>query len=230
MISVNAIWLFSLIGILGIAIILLTMLILNSNIRGKDFSLLNNFPFEFLKINPNIAYTFKLLMFILTGLAFSPLFVITPLLPDFGDLGFLSILITCVFGLAGIANCLLFFFDARFTKTHMILVTVAMSLTFLANALATLLSILVYKTYLDMADSHPASIVLAIVSGIIAIGILALIFNPKLTSWAKLHSETTQSGEKIYTRPKVFILALSEWIIIFLNIIGELLFVLSLIK
>lgn len=230
MISFNAIWLFSLVGIAAIALILLVMTMLNSSLRGKDFSLLNNFPFEFLKINSGIAYTYKILMFILTGLAFSPLFVITPLIAEFGDLGFLSILITCVFGLTAIANCLLFFFDARFTKSHMVLVTVAMSLTFLSNTLATLLSILVYKTYLDMSDSHPISLVLAIVSGLIAIGTLALILNPKLNNWAKLKIETSPNGEKIVTRPKVFILALSEWIIIFLGVIGELIFLLSLIK
>lgn len=230
MIGVNAIWLLSIIGIGAIALILTILLLINSSLRGKDFSLLRNFPFEFGKVNPNTFQVFKTLMFILTGFAFSPLFIITPLFKDFGDLGVLCVFITCVFGLLAIANSLLFFFDARYTKTHMILVTIAMSLTLLANALSTLLSIIVYKTYLDMSSSHLSSLILAIVSGILALGMLFLIVNPKLTSWAKLETQTDSNGEKTISRGKVFILALTEWITIAISIIGEIIFLLSIIK
>ena len=230
MIGVNAIWLLSIIGIGAIALILMTLLLLNSTLRGKDFSLLRNFPFEFGKANPNVYQVFKTLMFVLTGFAFSPLFVITPLYRDFGDLSFLCIFITCIFGLSAITNSLLFFFDARYTKTHMILVTISMSLTLLANALSTLLSIIVYKTYLDMSSAHPTSLVFAIVSGVLALGMLFLIVNPKLTSWAKLETQTDSNGEKTFVRGKVFILALTEWITIALSILGEIIFLLSIIK
>lgn len=230
MISPNIIWIFSLAVFAISFVILLTILLLNSSLRGKEFSLLRNFPYEFIKLTPNWASTFKPLLFVLTGLAFSPLFVITPLINEFGDLGFLCILLTCVFGLASISNCLLFFFDAKYTKTHMILVTVSMSLTFLANALTTLLSILVYKNYLQTSTSHISSLIFAIVSGVLALGSLFLIVNPKLTSWTKLESQSDNEGNKTYSRGKVFILALSEWISIALTFFGEVIFFLSLLK
>ena len=230
MISVNGIWLFTTIAFLAVAIILFTIILLNSTLRNKEFSLLRHFPYEFLKLNESTSGLFKPLMFVLTGLAFSPLFIITPLVNDFGDLSFLTIFITSIFGLAAIANCFLFLFDARYTKTHMVLVTIAMALTMLANALATLLSILVYKTYLDMSDTHTASLICAIVSGILTLGVLFLIVNPKLTSWAKLQTETNENGEKTYSRGKIFVLAFSEWITIALAIIGELIFLLSILK
>ena len=229
MISVNGIWLFSLIGFGAIALVLLILLLTSSPFRSKDFSLLRNFPYEYSKMSGNNFQLFKTIMFVLTGLAFSPLFVISPLIKEFGDLGFLTIFITCIFGLAAITNSLLFFFDARYTKTHIILVTVAMSLTLLANALSTLLSILVYKVYLDMHESHAMSLVLAIVSGLFAVASLLLIVNPKLANWAKLKSDDS-GDEKVYSRGKVFILALSEWVSILLSILGEIIFIVSIIK
>lgn len=230
MISINAIWIFSLASFAIVAIILLSLILTSSSFRGKEFSFLRNFPYEYLNSNKNTLVLFKSLLFLLSGLAFSLLFVITPLISDFGDLGFLTIFITCIFGLAAIANMLLFFFDARYTKTHMALATVSMTLTMLANALATLLSILVYKVYLDRSDSHVSSLVLAIVSGLITLGMLFLIFNPKLTSWAKLESKENEDGTKTYIRGKVFVLALSEWITIALTIIGEIIFFVSILK
>ena len=230
MISVNAIWLFSIIGIAGVAIVLLTFVLLNSSLRGKEFSLLRNFPYEFGQMNPDIYHVFRPMMFALTGLAFSPLFVIVPLSKDFGDLAFLTIFITCIFGLTAITNSLLFFFDARYTKTHMILVTCSMCLTMLSNALATLLSILVYKTYLDMSENHLSSLIFAIVSGLLTIAMLVLVINPKLSNWAKLEIQDNGNGEKTYSRGKVFILALSEWLTIALSLIGELIFLFSIIK
>ena len=230
MISPNAIWLFSIISFGAIALFLFVFALLNSSLRGKEFSFLRNFPFEFGRLNPNIYFIFKTLMFILSGLAFSPLFFISPLMSEFGNLGFLCILVTCVFGLAAISNCFLFFFDARYTKTHMALVTVSMCLTLLANALSTLISILVYKSYLDMNDNHLGSLILAICSGLLALAMIFLVFNPKLSNWAKLEEVVNDDGEKTYSRGKVFILALFEWITILISILGEILFLISLIK
>lgn len=230
MISPNAIWIFSIVGFGAVALILLALVLINSSIRGKEFSLLRNFPFEFGKMNPNIFMVFKTLMFILSGLAFSPLFFISPLMSEFGNLGVLCILITCVFGLTAISNCFLFFFDARYTKTHMALVTISMCLTLLANALTTLVAVLVYKSYLDMNENHLGSLILAICSGLLALTMVFLAFNPKLTNWAKLEEQTNDSGEKSYSRGKVFILASFEWITIAVSILGEIIFLVTLIK
>ena len=149
---------------------------------------------------------------------------------EFRDLGFLTIFVTCIFGLAAVSNCLLFFFDARYTKTHIYLATISMCLTFLANALATLLSFLVFKHYWGFGETRVPALILAILSTLVSLTILFIIVNPKLSSWAKLDYTTNENGERVYSRGKVFVLALSEWITILASIIGEILFFLSLIK
>ena len=230
MISANLIWILSLVGFAGIFLILLVLLFLNSSVTKKEFNPLRNFPYEFLKLNPNIASLFKPLMFVLTGFAFSPIFFITPLMGEFGDLGFLTIFVTCIFGLAAVSNCLLFFFDARYTKTHIYLATISMCLTFLANALATLLSFLVFKHYWGFGETRVPALILAILSTLVSLTILLIIVNPKLSSGAKVGYTMNENGERVYSRGRVFVLALSEWITILASIIGEILFFLSLIK
>lgn len=229
MISPNIIWIFSLSAFAVIALTIFIVIILNSRKMDPKFSFLRTFPYEFLNERGEQIILFKPLLYILTGLAFSPLFIITPLIQEFGSLGFFSILISCVFGLAMICNCLLFFFDARYTKTHMVLFTISSVLVFLSNTLTTIYSFVIFKGYKDMAIAHNGSLILGIASGVIAIAVLFLIVNPKLKNWAKLEVET--DGEtKTYKRGKVFILAFTEWLILLLSVVGELIFFLTLIK
>lgn len=230
MIKLNGIWLFSIIAFVAIFLVLLIITSLNSTLRKKDFSPLRNFPYEFMKMNAGVASVYKPLLYVLTGFAFSPLFVITPLIYEFGDLGFLSIFITCVFGLASITNCLLFFFDARFNKSHVVLVTISMCLTLLANALASLLSFVVFKSYLDSNDMHVSSVIVGSLSALIALIMLLLIINPKLGKWTALQSRVNNEGERVVSRGKVFILALTEWLTILLMVLGEIIFFISLLK
>ena len=229
MIAPNIIWIFSLAAFALIALTIFVVIVLNSRRMDPKFSFLRTFPYEFINERGNEIILFKPLLYILTGLAFSPLFVITPLIKEFGSLGFFSVMISCVFGLAMICNCLLFFFDARYTKTHMVLFTISSCLVFLSNTLTTIYSFVIFKGYKDMASDHLGSLILGIASGVIAIAVLFLIVNPKLKNWAKLEVET-DGDQKTYKRGKVFILAFTEWLILLLSVVGEIIFFLTLIK
>ena len=230
MIPINAIWLFSLIAFGAISLAMFLMIFISSKARKTDFSFRRNFPYEVSELNPEIMPIFKPLLYVVTALAFSPIFFITPLITDFGDLGFLCIFITCAYGLLAICNCLLFFFDARFNKTHIILVTISMCLAILANLLTVLLSFLVMRDYQKIGTTHIISIICLALSALIAVAMLILAFNPKLKNWAKLEANKSSDGEKTYSRGKVFILAFSEWLTILLSILGEIVFFLSMIK
>jgi len=229
MISPNIVWIFSLSAFAVIALTIFIIIFVSSRKMDPKFSFLRSFPYEFMNERGNQVILFKPLLYVLTGFAFSPLFVITPLIKDFGSLGFFSVMICCIFGLAMISNCLLFFFDARYTKTHMILFTVSSCLAFLSNTLTTIYSFVIFKGYKDTAINHTGSLILGIISGVIAIAALFLIVNPKLKNWAKLEADG-DGEEKTYKRGKVFILAFTEWLILLLSVVGEIIFFLTLIK
>lgn len=230
MIYINAIWLFSLIAICAVTISLFLLVFITSKVKNINFSFLRNFPYEVPSIHQNLMPIFKPLLYVSTALAFSPIFFITPLINDFGGLGVLCIFVTCVYGLSAICNCLLFFFDARYNKTHIVLTTIAMCLSLLANALTVIVSLLVMKEYQKTGNTHVISIVALAISAVLAVGMLCLIFNPKLKNWAKLESNETVDGEKTYSRGKVFVLAISEWITMLVSILGEIVFFISMLK
>lgn len=229
MISVNAIWIFSLAGLLLAAVAIFAITIIRFGLGIEKFSFLRNFPYELVQTNDKAISIIKTLLYIETAFAFSPLFFITPLINEFGSLGFFCIFISCVFGLSSICNCLLFFFDARYTKTHIVLVTLSMALCLLANALVITLNSIVLKEYTSVGNKHILSVICIIFSGLLTIGMLVLMINPKLKKWANLTSEGEQE-ERVYSRGKVFILALSEWLTILISILGELLFFISVLK
>ena len=49
------------------------------------------------------------------------------------------------------------------------------------------------------------------------IALLIIMINPKLRDWARLEKQVNGDGTISYRRPKVFILALSEWLTILIN-------------
>ena len=229
MIAPNLIWILS-ISFFGLVSLTLVSFILFSLIKKSDLSIFRNFPYEFANKGNQELAIYRPFLYVLCIAAFTPLFFITPLSAEFGDFAFLTIFVTCVFGLATIANMLLFFFDARYTKTHMVLVTVSMCLSLLSNGLTTLLGVLLFKNYHDRGVTYLPSLIIAILAFVFVLAVLVLIFNPKLTKWAKLETNKDSNGEVTVSRGKIFILAFSEWLTIFLTTLGELLFFLVLIK
>jgi len=57
----------------------------------------------------------------------------------------------------------------------------------------------------------------------IVIGLVALVFNPKMKEWAQLKEKVEEDGTVTYERPKWFVLAYTEWIFIALIYIDILL-------
>lgn len=63
------------------------------------------------------------------------------------------------------------------------------------------------------------AILFAILSGVLGLGAILVMINPKLSNWAKLESSVDESGAVTERRPKIFILAFSEWLVLFLGVV-----------
>ncbi len=230
MIGINLVWIVLLAIYVGLFIALAIFSILRLKvIEEENRSFMRLFPCELLKESIPNTNIYRVLLYIFSGLCFAPVFVVLPLLDEFGGLGALAMIVSFLWGLEGIVTVSIFLFNIRYTNTHTKLSTGFMAGSFLTNGLTTLYAILTYTTWNKFDKGSPLALAMSILAGLLAIGTIVITLNPKLKNWAQL--EKKQNGEEvIYTRPKIFPLAFSEWLIILINFIGEITFFLSLIR
>jgi len=230
MIGINLVWIVLLAIYVGLFIALAIFSLLRLKVvEEENRSFMRLFPCELLKESIPNTNIYRVLLYIFSGLCFAPVFVVLPLLDEFGGLGALAMIVSFLWGLEGIVMVSIFLFNIRYTNTHAKLSTGFMAGSFLTNGLTTLYAILTYTTWNKFDKGSPLALAMSILAGLLAIATIVITLNPKLKNWAQL--EKKQNGEEvIYTRPKIFPLAFSEWLIILINFIGEITFFLSLIR
>lgn len=230
MIAVNLVWIFFLVAFAGVFIALLVFSIFRlKHVEEENRSFMRYFPSELIKDKIPGASYYRVLLYIFSGLCFAPVFVVLPLLNEFGGLGALAMIVAFLYGIEGIVMVSLFLFHIRYTNTHTILSTVYMAASFLVNGLTTLYAFLTYSSWNKIGKAHVLTLVMAILAGLLAICSLVITLNPKLKNWAQLVK--VQDGEETkYRRPKIFWLAFSEWLLILVNFVGEIAFFLTIIR
>ena len=98
-----------------------------------------------------------------------------------------------------------------YLKTHMALSIVSMTL---AMALPLFNLLMAYNQYKVEPNSmkQVLMIISMVFSGILALIMIALILNPRLTFKIYLDKETDGNGQEVLKRPKIIPLALTEWV------------------
>ncbi|MCR5333152.1 MAG: hypothetical protein K6E11_03970 [Bacilli bacterium] len=221
MIKLNLIWLLVLILIILAFIGFITFGYISTKSESEKYSFSRHFPYEI-----NKSQASRIFSYLCGGFAFLPLTFILPLYSDFGSLAFYSVFITCIFGLAMMSATAISNLPTSYLKPHLVLSTIVMAFAFLTSTLTTVYSILISNLQTKVGLSSGVHIALAVVSGMLAVGMLFVIFSPKLANWAKLE-ETVLNNEKMYTRGKFFPLAYSEWIAIGVIFLSEIIFLIS---
>lgn len=224
MIKINLIWIVVLAAIIVAFAGFIFFGLLSSKKEETKFSFLRQFPFEFTSFK-----LVKIFSYLVGGFSFLPLIVILPLFNEFSSLAFYSIFVTCIFGLASLSGLVITLLPTKYIKQHLISATVLMALAFLSSALTCLYSILVSKINIRFSGGDFYHILLASISGLLAVAMLVVMFSPKLKNWAKL-SEEIIDNEKVFSRGKFFPLAYSEWIAIAIIFASEILFLLSMLS
>jgi len=229
MISFNILWVIFLVlfAMSGIALLVFRFMISNDNV---EFSYKRNFPCELYNCESKVKDVYRIFLFIFVGLSFAPLFCVLPQIGEFGNIGWLAILISILYGFCGVFAAALHIFEAKFIKVHSIVCTIFISLAFLSNGLSALFSLLTYQVNNKFDMGRASSLVFMGLFIAIALFIVFIAVNPKLKEWTKLEKVKLPDGTIGYDRPKVFILALSEWVVILCSFVSELLFFLSLLK
>lgn len=229
MINVNVLWIiFLILYVMSfVALIIFRFLLSGDNI---EYSYKRNFPCEIITSGSKMVPTYKIFLFIFAGLSFAPLFCILPKIGEFGSIGWLAILISILYGFCGVFIAAIHIFEAKFIKVHSIIATIFFSLTMLSSALSAVFSLLVFQVNNRFNLGSASSMIYMGLFIAITLFTLIIVINPKLKEWTKLEKVKLPDGSLGYDRPKVFILALSEWVVILAAVVSELLFFLSLIK
>lgn len=191
-----------------------------------EFSFKRVFPFEVPKHLGGFSEPYKILLYLFSAMCFVPAFTLASNYGRFQNVSVLSIVVVCVYGLAGICFVFLNFFEVTHVNAHIKIFVVFLSLTLLGNALTTTNGFMLYKVCLDHGNNMIILPICAGIAGLFALILIFIAFNPNLMNWAKL--EKVEGEENKYVRPKKFALAYSEWAIFLLLFLGELCFLFEL--
>ena len=154
------------------------------------------------KFTDNLTGNVAICLFAASGIAFYTLFQ-----NKFNNGFFIFDLVAG--SLYSIALMGLVFIGFKHLKTHLIVTLICIVLAFLipfSNAMACSAS------YKDTGDG--ATLALLIINAVYCLFIFVLMMNPKLSRWADLKEEKNEDGTVKYVRPKFFILAFIEWLLL----------------
>ena len=187
-------------------VFLLAIIFVGRRLYYKDnlsyFSLKCNFPHELIYVKKRKT------MITLYSLFFLSILVSFILMIDFGRnvygywvLGIL-IMAFVTYYLGGIV-------PPKYYQLHLWMF-IASTISAAASS-ATMIYYFFAETQFVYADLLPVKIVALIVFALISVYFLALVCNPRLVRWWRLERNPSIDSGATYSRPKLFILALSEW-------------------
>lgn len=88
-------------------------------------------------------------------------------------------------------------------------------------ALSMVLSGVIFGNH--VAVNQGLSLTLLVLAAVVGLSEIALMVNPRLAHWTKLNATVDEEGNVDTSRPKPFVLAFTEWLLIFLAAAGSLL-------
>ncbi len=229
MISVNPFWIIILASYVSLFVAFLILTNVYSLI-SKKFNILQYFPYEILSQKNPLLLIGKVCLYGFAIPSFLPIILILIYKESFGSLLYLEICISMVTLFSSLVNVIVSQIPVEHTKPHNIITTIQLSVSFLLSALVSFNGYYFFFLHNEHSTGSPLHLVLAIVSTVITLVMLFIMFNPMLKHWYQLEKVTSESGEVTIKRPKVFILAFSEWLSIILAFVSGLLFIIELIK
>ena len=205
--------------------IVLTSKLLFKPFDEYKFSFMRIFPFEIINNSGSNAKIYSLSTYLFAGMCFSPLLLVISEQVTLKSLNPMSILISCILGLAGLCFIFLNVFDVTHTKPHLVIFGIFASLTLLAGILVSVRGFIAYDIFLKHSHVEYIFIISAGLCELFSVvPVLAIILNPKLKSWPRLDKVDDQ-----YVRPKRFPLAYSEWGILLSLFFVEILYFIQLL-
>ena len=102
----------------------------------------------------------------------------------------------------------------RYLRTHMILSTILMAISAALPLFNLFFALEQYKTMFEDAN-RVLCVISVVISGLLALCMLLLILNPKLSYKIYMDKSLDEEGKEVFVRPKIIFIALNEWWSIF---------------
>ena len=202
-------------GLLLLATFYFVSALLYKSRHQQKYHFYQMFPYEFnypsvFKDNP-----YGNVLFILGGFAVVIFYIFNPYSSIYR---IVTIVIAIVFVM--ILICLIMM-PLNYLRTHMVLSITSMTLSMALPLFNFFLALNQYKIEPE-SIKRIMCIISMVISGVLALIMIALILNPRLTFKIYVDKETDSSGNEVLKRPKVIYLALSEWMAIFIFFLSPL--------
>lgn len=173
------------------------------------------FPYEF-----NYPYVFKPnfygnLLFIFGAILIMAIYDVNPVNSIYS---YATIVISILLTMLSIVIILL---PLRYLKTHLATSCVLMVLSVTLPLFNFLMAFEQFKNATE-APQNTLAIISMVISGILALAMMLLILNPKLTFKIHLDKTVDEQGNEVLVRPKIIYLALTEWWAIFTYFVSPL--------
>ncbi len=229
MIDVSPFWIIVISTYAGLFILFFIVLLVN-NLIFKKFNILQHFPVEIMSEKSPTSLLLRIIQYACLFPAILPMILVSVYFDSFGGLLPIEIIIGAVVLFSACLNVVLSYIPARNTKPHQIIATIHMSISFLLASLVTFNGFYFMYLYNSQSTGSVYHMILGIVGALLALGMFAVIFNPKLLNWYRLDKETNDDGTISVTRPKIFPLAFSEWLSIAISFLSGLIFIFELVR
>lgn len=186
--------------------------------RKRMYSILTDFPYEMMPKNrKNYALIFLAGYFLLSLLTNVSMFI------NFYDY---APTITGLLIISAFLSLAYAFFNLRIHKLTASLEKSHLGRFFvmgLALILLTSINGIIFINLSKGCKLETLVFVLSIIMFVIALAVAIILVNPRLKTWAKLEKVVDEDGASSLKRPKPFVLAFSEWIVIFLGVLSYIL-------
>ncbi len=170
------------------------------------------FPFEFnykSSIKENFLMNLSFLISFIGGLAFYICFLIA----THTDGLFIGLAISGIISMIALVFIVMLPFN--FLRCHMASSTIFMAFMM---ALTSMNTVIAFKNSEDF--SNILAVISFIINLVLLLIVVLLIINPKFSLTFSAKESVDENNNKVYQRPKLIVYALTEWIFIFLLIIG----------
>lgn len=197
--------------IIAIMTLALTIIFAINSFRMKqrrDYSFLNEFPFELTQgVGANFTrFMHVLVLFFSIMMIFFGFYRIEYIIAHFSGLVFLM-----SWTLTAFLIYLIFIVKFTSVKRHLFISALFFLLTVLNG--------LMFGLYLQLSPVYMLDKTYPIISYILGAIALLLVLNPKLSHWSYMDKIEQQDGTVIVLRPRVFVLAFTEWALVLINIL-----------